>query len=213
MACPHATLVLPTDFAPTLSCVSPDGNFVAARARDYGRVTLYRVTALSPRAAVAQLTHVAEVRGFADQVSWLEDSSAVLVGTDLEPSHSLANHDSTGAGRRIVIVNTDGRASSRRLPRTRLSITVRVSRRMGAGSRFPMNAACSRCFSCRATVLRCGAWRSPCKWPRAHWGSWGGTATASRCSGTTRLVVRRLRLPVLTASSAIGFPRRPATQS
>jgi hypothetical protein len=104
-----ATLVLPSDFAPTLSYVSPDGRFVAARARDYSRVALYRITALSPRAAVVQLTQVAEVRGFADQVSWLEDSSAVLVGTDLEPSHSLANHDSTGAGRRIAIVNADGR--------------------------------------------------------------------------------------------------------
>jgi hypothetical protein len=104
-----STLVLPTDFAPTLSYVSPDGYFVAARARDYGRVTLYRITAPSPRAALMQLTQVAEVRGFADQVAWLEDSSAVLVGSDLEPGHSLANHDSTGAGRRIVIINTDGR--------------------------------------------------------------------------------------------------------
>ena len=102
-----STLVLPDEFAPTLSYVSPDGRFVAARARDWGRVVLYRITPARP--SLLQLASVAEVRGFADQVSWLEDSSAVLVGSDLDPTHSLQNHDSTGAGRRIAMLNTDGR--------------------------------------------------------------------------------------------------------
>jgi hypothetical protein len=56
-----------------------------------------------------QLTSLAEVRGFADEISWLEDSSAVLVGSDLDPSHKLENHDPTGAGRRVAMLNTDGR--------------------------------------------------------------------------------------------------------
>jgi hypothetical protein len=105
---PSATLVLPAEFAATLSYVSPDGRFVAARARDYGRVVLFRMTAPSPRASTLQLTTVAEVRGYADQVSWLEDSSAVLVGTDLD-GRTLANHDPTRAGRRVAMLNTDGR--------------------------------------------------------------------------------------------------------
>jgi hypothetical protein len=105
---PSATLVLPAEFAATLSYVSPDGRFLAARSRDYGRVVLFRITAPSPRASTLQLTTVAEVRGYADQVSWLEDSSAVLVGTDLD-GHTLANHDPTRAGRRVAMLNTDGR--------------------------------------------------------------------------------------------------------
>ena len=36
--------VLPDEFAANLSYVSPDGRFVAARARDWGRVVLYRIT-------------------------------------------------------------------------------------------------------------------------------------------------------------------------
>jgi hypothetical protein len=104
-----ATIVLPSEFAPTLSYVSPDGRFVAALARDYGRVVLFRITAPFPRASTLQLTSLAEVRGFADEISWLEDSSAVLVGTDLDPNHKLENHDPTGAGRRVAMLNTDGR--------------------------------------------------------------------------------------------------------
>jgi hypothetical protein len=103
------TFFLPDEFAPSLSYVSPDGRFVAARTRDYGRVVLYRITKPSARSTLAQLTPVAEVRGYADQISWLEDSSAVLVGTDLDPTRTLQNHDPTGAGRRIAIVNVDGR--------------------------------------------------------------------------------------------------------
>ena len=103
-----ATLTLPAEFAPTLSYVSPDGRFVAARGRDYGQVVLFRITPPSPRAPTLQLTPVADVGGFADQVSWLEDSSAVLVGTDLDPTHGIANHDSTGESQRVVILNTDG---------------------------------------------------------------------------------------------------------
>jgi len=106
---PSATLFLPDEFAPNLSYVSPDGRFVAARARDWGRVALYRITRASPRSSLLQLTPVAEVRGFADQLSWLEDSSAVAVGTDLDPTRTLGNHDPTGEGRRVAIVNTDGR--------------------------------------------------------------------------------------------------------
>lgn len=106
---PSATFFLPDEFAPAVSYVSPDGKFVAARARNWGRVVLYRITAPSPRAPVLQLTPIAEVRGFADQISWLEDSSAVLVGTDLDPTRNLQNHDGTRAGRRIAILNIDGR--------------------------------------------------------------------------------------------------------
>jgi hypothetical protein len=106
---PSATLFLPDEFAPAISYVSPDGRFVAARARDEGRVVLYRITTPSPRASILQLTEVAQVRGFIHQISWLEDSSAVLVGTDLDPTHTIKNHDPTGAGRRIAILNTDGR--------------------------------------------------------------------------------------------------------
>lgn len=103
------TFFLPDEFAPFLSYVSPDGRFVAARARDYGRVVLYRITKPSPRSTLPQLTPVAEVRGYADQISWLEDSSAVLVATDLDPTRTLQNHDPSGAGRRIAILNIDGR--------------------------------------------------------------------------------------------------------
>jgi hypothetical protein len=103
------TFFLPDEFAPFLSYVSPDGRFVAARARDYGRVVLYRITKPSPRSTLPQLTAVGEVRGFADQISWLEDSSAVLVGTDLDPTRTLANHDPSGTGQRIAILNVDGR--------------------------------------------------------------------------------------------------------
>jgi hypothetical protein len=103
------TFFLPDEFAPFLSYVSPDGRFVAARARDYGRVVLYRITRPSPRSTLPQLTAVGEVRGYADQISWLEDSSAVFVGTDLDPTRTLQNHDPTGAGRRIAILNVDGR--------------------------------------------------------------------------------------------------------
>lgn len=103
------TLFLPDEFAPFLSYVSPDGRFVAARARDYGRVVLYRITKPSQPSTLRQLMPVAEVRGYADQISWLEDSSAVLVGTDLDPTRTLQNHDGSGAGRRIAILNVDGR--------------------------------------------------------------------------------------------------------
>jgi hypothetical protein len=106
---PSETLMLPDEFAANLSYVSPDGRFVAARARDFGRVALFRITRPSPRASLAQLTRVAEVRGFVDEVSWLEDSSAVLVGTDLDPTHSIQNHDPSGDGRRVAMLNTDGR--------------------------------------------------------------------------------------------------------
>ena len=102
------TFFLPGEFAANVSYVSPDGRFVAARARDWGRVVLYRITKPSPRPPLSQLTLVAEVRGFADQISWLEDSSAVLVGTDLDPTRTLQNHDPSMAGRRIAILNTDG---------------------------------------------------------------------------------------------------------
>ena len=100
---------LPDEFAASQSYVSPDGRFVAARARDWGRVVLYRITKPTPRPPLSLLSPVAEVRGFADQVSWLEDSSGVLVGTDLDPARSVQNHDPSGIGRRIAILNTDGR--------------------------------------------------------------------------------------------------------
>jgi hypothetical protein len=106
---PSATLFLPDEFVPNLSSVSPDGRFVAARARNWGRVALYRITRPLPRASLLQLTPVGEVRGFVDQLSWLEDSSAVLVGTDLDPTHTLQNHDPSNQGRRLAILNTDGR--------------------------------------------------------------------------------------------------------
>jgi hypothetical protein len=70
---------------------------------------LFRITTPSPRPSLLQLTPVAEVRGFADQISWLEDSSAVLVGTDLDPNRTLQNHDPSATGRRVAILNTDGR--------------------------------------------------------------------------------------------------------
>src|SRR5204863_131070 len=79
---PSLTFLLPDEFAPNGSYVSPDGRFVAARARDWGRVVLYRITRPSPRASLAQIAPVAEVRGFAQEMSWLEDSSAVLVGPE-----------------------------------------------------------------------------------------------------------------------------------
>ena len=106
---PSLTLLLPDEFAPNGSYVSPDGRFVAARARDWSRVVLFRITVPSPRASLAQIAPVAEVRGFADEVSWLEDSSAVLVGTDLDPTHGIQNHDPSGDGRRVAMLNTDGR--------------------------------------------------------------------------------------------------------
>ena len=101
--------VLPDEFAANLSYVSPDGRFVAARARDWGRVVLYRITKPVPRPPLLELTPVAEVRGFADQISWLEDSSAVLVGSELDPTGSIQNHDPSGQSQRIAILNTDGR--------------------------------------------------------------------------------------------------------
>jgi hypothetical protein len=103
------TFFLPDEFAANVSYDSPDGRFVAARARDWGRVVLYRITKPSPRPPLSQLTLVAEVRGFADQISWLEDSSGVLIGTDLDPTRTLQNHDPSMAGRRIAILNIDGR--------------------------------------------------------------------------------------------------------
>jgi hypothetical protein len=106
---PSATLSLPDEFAPDVSYVSPDGRFVAARARDWGRVVLYRISRPSPRASLLDLVPVAEVRGYAEAVSWLEDSSAVLVATDLDPTRTLQNHDPSGAGQRVAILNTDGR--------------------------------------------------------------------------------------------------------
>ena len=102
------TLVLPAEFAATISQVSPDGRFLAARTRDYSRVVLYRITRPSPRAPQLQLTAIAEVAGYADEMAWLEDSSGVLVGTDLDPNTSLAHHDPSGASRRVAVVNPDG---------------------------------------------------------------------------------------------------------
>src|SRR5436189_131015 len=74
-----------------------------------GCVVLYRITRPSPRASLAQIAPVAEVRGFAQEMSWLEDSSAVLVGTDLDPTKTIQNHDPSMQGQRIAILNIDGR--------------------------------------------------------------------------------------------------------
>jgi hypothetical protein len=135
-----ATIVLPTEFAPTLSYVSPDGRFVAALARDHGRVVLFRITAPSPRASTLQLTSLAEVRGFADEISWLEDSSAVLVGTDLNPNHKLENHDPTGAGRRVAMLNTDGRVVI--APATAHDVLFHGARTSSDGRWIPVSDQC-----------------------------------------------------------------------
>jgi len=100
--------VLPDEFGANISYVSPDGRFVAARARDWGRVVLYRITKPMPRPPLLELTPVAEVRGFANQIAWLEDSSAVLVGTDLDPTRTIQNHDPSMQGQRIAMLNIDG---------------------------------------------------------------------------------------------------------
>jgi hypothetical protein len=104
-------IALPAEFEPRLSLVSPDGRYVAAAARDYGMVRLYRLGALMPGTVSPQLQQIAEIRGFAyapGEVSWLEDSSAVVVQSDLVPGHTLQNRGANPAFR-VVILNTDGR--------------------------------------------------------------------------------------------------------
>jgi hypothetical protein len=104
-------IALPAEFEPRLSLVSPDGRYVAAVARDYGTVRLYRLGALMPGTVSPQLQQIAEIRGFAyapGEVSWVEDSSAVVVQSDLVPGHTLQNRDANPAFR-VVILNTDGR--------------------------------------------------------------------------------------------------------
>jgi hypothetical protein len=105
---PSETLYLPDEFAANVSYVSPDGRFVAARARDWSRVVLYRIERSAARPTLPDLISVAEVRGFVDLISWLEDSSAVLVDSDLDATHSVSKHDPSGEHRRVAILNIDG---------------------------------------------------------------------------------------------------------
>jgi hypothetical protein len=100
---------LPAEFEPRESLVSPDGRYVAAAARDRGNVRMYRLGTVLPGTVSLQLQQIAEVRGFVQggDVSWLEDSSALLVRSDLVPGHTLQNRDPDPAFR-IVILNTDG---------------------------------------------------------------------------------------------------------
>lgn len=109
---PHPAFVdveLPAEFAPRESLVSPDGRFVAARARDSGTVRLYRLGTLMPGTVSLQLQQIGEVRGYVQygDVSWLEDSSGVLVRSDLVPGHNDRNRDANPAFR-VVVLNTDG---------------------------------------------------------------------------------------------------------
>jgi hypothetical protein len=98
---------LPARFTPYLSKVSPDARFVAAVAADYGGMALFRLGPADP-SGNASLIAVAEISGLVMQATWLEDSSAVLVQTDLIPGHTVATKPRDPAYR-VVIVNTDGR--------------------------------------------------------------------------------------------------------
>jgi hypothetical protein len=100
---------LPAEFVPRESLVSPDGRYVAAAAIDRGTVRLYRLGALMPGTVSLQLQQIAEVRGYVQygDVSWLVDSSAALVRSDLVPGHTLQNRDANPAYH-VVILNTDG---------------------------------------------------------------------------------------------------------
>lgn len=98
---------LPAEFSARRSLVSPDGSYVAAHGKADGIVRLYRI-ARTASSSVPQLVAVADVRGFSMAISWLEDSSAVLVQSDLVLGHDLQDHDRQPAWR-IAIVNVDGR--------------------------------------------------------------------------------------------------------
>ncbi len=101
---------LPAEFEPRESLVSPDGRYVAALARDRGTARLYRLGPLTPGTVSRQLQQIAEVHGYAQygDVSWLDDSSALLVRSDLIPGHTLQNRDAKAVFR-VVMLDTDGR--------------------------------------------------------------------------------------------------------
>jgi hypothetical protein len=101
-------LELPADFPARGAMVSPDGRFVGGVARDQSRAVLWRVDRKNPPTDLAQLVQVAELRGRIGQLSWLEDSSALLVERSAPPT------DGGGVlvpppGVRVVMVETDGR--------------------------------------------------------------------------------------------------------
>jgi len=100
---------LPAEFDPRESVVSPNGRYVAALARDRGTARLYRLGPLAAGTVTRQLQQVSEVRGYVPygDVSWLVDSSALLVRSDLIPGHTLKNRVANPA-LRMVILNTDG---------------------------------------------------------------------------------------------------------
>jgi len=96
---------LPPEFLPANAAVSPDGRFVAARAKDESAVALFAIERTG--AGVFRLRRVNEVRGFVNQLGWLEDSTAAVVSTDLDPSHSIRDHVSDGTAQRVVLMNID----------------------------------------------------------------------------------------------------------
>jgi hypothetical protein len=104
---PTERLVLPADLTGRTALASPDGRFVGVMARDRSRAVLYRVDRNGSSPDRPPLVQLADVHGPIGAMSWLEDSSALLVTVDTSPTASAQGKPARTIFR-IDLIKTDG---------------------------------------------------------------------------------------------------------
>jgi hypothetical protein len=106
-AVPSERVVLAADLTGRSALVSPDARYLGVMARDRSRAMLYRIDRIDSSPDRPQLVQVADVPGPIGAMSWLEDSSALLVTVDTSPTTSAQGKPPRTIFR-VDLLKTDG---------------------------------------------------------------------------------------------------------
>ena len=132
-------LALAADLTGRTALVSPDARFLGVMARDRSRAVLYRIDRSGSSPDRPQLVQVADVHGPIGAMSWLEDSSALLVTVDTSPSASAQGKPPRTIFR-VDLLKTDGRVV--RAPEDISAFTSRRALLSPDGQWFPVYGDC-----------------------------------------------------------------------
>jgi len=136
---PSERLALAADLTGRSALVSPDARYVGVMARDRSRAVLYRVDRSSSSADRPQLVQLADVQGPIGAMSWLEDSSALLLTVDTSPTTSAQGKPPRTIFR-VNLVKTDGTVV--RAPGDTAAFTTRRALLSPDGQWFPVYGDC-----------------------------------------------------------------------
>jgi hypothetical protein len=136
---PSERLVLPAELTGRTALVSPDARFLGVITRDRSRAVLFRLDRSGSSPERPQLVHVRDVPGPIGAMSWLEDSSALLVTVDISPTASAQGKPPRTIFR-VDLVKTDGTVV--RAPADTSAFTSRRALLSPDGQWFPVYGDC-----------------------------------------------------------------------